>query len=596
MSQTTWEQIDSQKIDIRSHWVTKFNEPYPLHALVFVYNNAQYNLNIGNLAYFTIPFTAYYKNKIVYHLISFAENDRPEFKREIINKLNKQFHACHGIDNVTHVAMSFQNFEDLKTNLDNLGIEYDIYNNIQIKDDAEERFFHTINTSFFKDKKGVVEEGKTQSLLYFQNMHKKLRKKFVYLMPIINMRQLELEDINIESYGGFSAEHDLFNADKKKWYKSYVFPAFIGQNLKPYNQYTVRLWDWHNILCEYNISTQLIHYYNILYLLFYLAIEAGVVGEIGHLEDIPFNNNEIRRRWRASVNHVNNTTENRKYSRKLFGGGRWSDTHEVYNNNKHIKYDKTQFNDISLKTRCNTETNIHNLQKKVEVFLNMFEIDEKQRMLYNDILYNWNINLSDKLNLNDDDMETIFNDILSYTISQKRFLEQTTQESFLQREFNYTKSIDQLEITYNRIEYQKGLRKHVDLEFEPIVTYPTLPEMELTANYYDAFFKDYLEIINTLHKPNTNLVSMLNENQPRSPNNNNNNNNGMMMPTPNNNNNNNSSGTRDNPIALVSDEEEDTTYSDEEREYDRGGGYPDDETKEDDNNQEIRVGHDEYIL
>ena len=59
----------------------------------------------------------------------------------------------------------------------------------------------------------------------------------------------------------------------------------------------------------------------------------------------------------------------------------------------------------------------------------MFKIDEKQRMLYNDILYNWNIDLKDKLNLGDDYKSIIFKNFLQFTKSQKRFLEETTKET-----------------------------------------------------------------------------------------------------------------------------------------------------------------------
>ena len=273
----------------------------------------------------------------------------------------------------------------------------------QIPKNAEYIFSVDFNN---KEKQLPINPSKTKTLLNYRSDVYGIHEKFHYLYPIIAMRE------------------SLFRYDKKypntlqDFLKQYLQDIqFIGQPHKAFNQHVFNLFPWNDVYYAWYNHSKVIHYYNILFLLFQVGgdINENSEANIVDLHNIPFVDETKKQVWQEVC--------------KSFDKERFYDEFDVFNNpldyndhtytdQKHIKYDKRNINDVSLMTVRGIETNITYLRHKVHKFLK--KIGELTLDNYN-VLSNWNYSLISGNKYVD--MQKVFKNLQKFSLYQVQCIE-----------------------------------------------------------------------------------------------------------------------------------------------------------------------------
>ena len=143
---------------------------------------------------------------------------------------------------------------------------------------------------------------------------------------------------------------------------------FIGEPHKAFNQHVFNLFPWNNVYYEWYNHSKVIHYYNILFLLFQVGGDINEdykASDFNDLHNIPFKNIRKRKAWQK----VCESFDEKPFYDEFMANIPLDYNQHTYANQKHIKYEKHNVNDVSLMTVEGIETNIIYLRHKVHKFL-----------------------------------------------------------------------------------------------------------------------------------------------------------------------------------------------------------------------------------
>lgn len=244
-------------------------------------------------------------------------------------------------------------------------------------------------------------------------------KKYYYLYPIIAMRE------------------SLFRYDKKYpddlqgFMKQYLQKVkFMREPQNALNQHVFKLFPWNDVYYAWYNHSKVVHYYNILFLLFQIGgkIDANAKGDsLNDLQKIKFIDPTKNKAWESVCTDVGTASFYEDFNEFNLP----VDYNEYkYKGQKHIMYDKENMNDISLKTLNNIEINIEYLRQKVLKFLK--KTNELTTKRYN-ALFNWNYSLVE--GLDNTAVIEVFKNIEAFSLYQVRCV-----ESVLQYKFQFNKS------------------------------------------------------------------------------------------------------------------------------------------------------------
>ena len=259
------------------------------------------------------------------------------------------FHLCHNLQtkqDITflHVFPKIINARKIKTVTETLQNSHGVQNpeHKVIRED-EENFKAPLNTEYIFDvpfnnmkKQLPVPPRRTKTVIeydrdrgYYKNDSKDIFEFFFYLYPIIAMRE------------------SIFRYDKKysnllrEFMKEYLQDLkFIGEPENAFNQHVFKLFPWNNVYYEWYNHSKVIHYYNILFLLFHVGgdINEDYKAKIEDLHNIPFHDREKREAWKEVCRSFNDSPF---YDNVEFNNPLDYNEHK-YVNQRHIWYDKKQ--------------------------------------------------------------------------------------------------------------------------------------------------------------------------------------------------------------------------------------------------------------
>lgn len=270
---------------------------------------------------------------------------------------------------------------------------------------------------------------KVKRLLQYENEYvDEIYKNFFYLYPIIAMRE------------------SLFRYDKKypntlhDYFKQYLQDIkFIGEPYKAFNQHVFNLFPWNDVYYAWYNHSKVIHYYNILFLLFQVGgdIDEGIkASDLNDLHNIPFVDEEKKKAWRdvcKSFDEKPFYDEFYAFNIPLYYN------QYTYANQKHIIYEKHNINDVSLITVGDIETNIRYLRHKVHKFLK--KIGKLTLDNYN-VLSNWNYSLIPDNNYVL--VNKVFKNLQKFSLYQVQCI-----EAHLDYKFRFNKRFTLILIAYN---------------------------------------------------------------------------------------------------------------------------------------------------
>ncbi len=341
------------------------------------------------------------------------------------------FHLCHDLKiskriKVFHIFPNSVNYENVKETLvtthgvqdpENILLHRNQFNEINLTEqfiDFDKVPFNNLNFSPPLLRKKSV-------MLYNYNTGDDIVKRFSYLYPIIVMRE------------------SLFNYNKKYSNNLYEFlreylqnVKFVGESHNALNKHLFGLFPWNDAYYKWHNHSKVIHYYNLLFMLFQIGgeVNSNIQGKTKRF-NIEFTDETKKKAWRSVSKKID------QYAIP-FTNNTFNDDHSLFNldnrtykHQEHNEYNKELWHDISLKTN-NIETNIQSLRQKMLLFLKKLKLLTPDR--YN-VLYNWNYPLKPTPN----DITKVFRSIQQFSMYQVGCIENQYNYKF---QFNKTFALD----------------------------------------------------------------------------------------------------------------------------------------------------------